>query len=80
MALNQEQRQGLIDSILSILTKNMSKIIFAIICIFLGIIISWKAERGACLINCNFTDNSKQYFFREKDINQKDIIDMIKKE
>ena len=80
MALNNEQKQGLIDSIVSILTKNMTKIAFALMCIFFGIIISWKAERGACLINCNFTDNSKHYFFREKDINQEDIIDMLKKE
>jgi len=67
MALNQEQKQGIIDTLIHLLNKNMSKIIFAIICILLGIVISWKAERGACLINCNFTDNSKNYYFREKD-------------
>ena len=81
MALNQEQKQGIIDTFIHILNKNMSKIVFGIICIFFGIVISWKAERGACLINCNFTDNSKNYYFREKDnINTENIIKEIVKE
>ena len=81
MALNQEQKQGLIDTLIHILNKNMSKIVFAIICILFGVVISWKAQRGACLINCNFTDNSKNYYFREKDnINTEHIIKEIIKE
>ena len=81
MALNQEQKQGIVDTLIHLLNKNMSKIVFAIICILFGIVISWKSERGACLINCNFTDNSKNYYFREKDnINTENIIKEIVKE
>lgn len=74
MALNQEQKQSLLDSIIQLINKNMSKIVFAIICILFGVVISWKAERGACLINCSFTDNSKNYYFREKDTPAVDVL------
>ena len=82
MALNQEQKQGITDTLIHLLNKNMSKIIFAIICILFGVVVSWKAERGACLINCNFTDNSKNYYFREKDNSNTDklIKEIIKTE
>lgn len=80
MSLKSNPKESLVDSIVAIITQNMSKIIFALVCIFFGIVISWKAERGACIINCNFTDNTKRYYFRERDVHQQDIIDIIKKE
>lgn len=80
MPLKHDPKQSLVDSMVVFMTQNMSKIILAIVCIFFGIVISWKAERGACIINCNFTDNTKRYYFRERDVHQQDIIDIIKKE
>ena len=61
----------LINAIFILLSKNAKYIVLGGLAILFGIIISWKAQRGACLINCNFTDNSKNYYFREKD--KKDI-------
>ena len=64
----------LINNLFIFLSKNVKYIVLAIICVFFGIVISWKADKGACLINCNFQDNSHNYYFREKDVKIEDIL------
>jgi hypothetical protein len=70
----------LTNNILLYLSKNVKYIVIIVASIFFGIVISWKADKGACLINCKYEDNKQDnshiYYFREQDV--KDIVDIIK--
>ena len=55
------------DTLASLFVNHVIKILIAVFFVFLGILISWKAEKGACLFNCNFQSETKNYYLNQRE-------------
>lgn len=60
---------GITQALSKYVASHIQYFIFGALALMVGIVISWKAQLGACILNCNTTttttDNSRHYYIRE---------------
>lgn len=72
--MSKKPLERVLEAVARLISRNLLQIITAILFVLLGVVISWKAERGACLINCTFEDHRRNYYLE----NPKHIEELIK--